>query len=202
MTTRTIAGIVFVGVVASIVFAPDRVFAQRRHGERAESHRLHVVAPQHFAPRHFIAPPFAARPFFRVPVVRGVVVVPPVGYAPGYGVPPYYDTSMYAPPPPPMYGPPLGAPGGSVSIAPPMPDIIEYPNGRYELRGDGINTPYKWVWIPNPPPGPPADAPPAPGPARHTQLYRWTDKDGVVHWTDRLESVPEAYRSKMTKSQS
>jgi hypothetical protein len=83
-----------------------------------------------------------------------------------------------------------------------MPDIIEYQNGRYELRGDGINTPYKWVWIPNPPPGPPADAAPPPGPARRTTLYRWTDKDGAVHWTDRLDAVPEAYRSKVTKSQS
>jgi hypothetical protein len=32
------------------------------------------------------------------------------------------------------------------------------------------------------------------------QLYRWTDKDGVVHWTDRIDAVPEQYRSKVKQS--
>ena len=214
MTKRTTAGIAFVVIVASVTLAPHSALAQRRHDGRGEGSRLRTVVP-HLPTPHFIAPPrFVGRPFFPRPFVRGVVVVPPVvGYAPGYAaLPSYYDTSMYAPPPayapppvyapPPAYGPPIGAPGGSVSIAPPMPDVIEYANGRYELRGDGINTPYKWVWIPNPPPGPPADAAPPPGPVRHTTLYRWTDKDGAVHWTDRLDAVPEAYRSKVTKSQS
>jgi len=39
-------------------------------------------------------------------------------------------------------------------------NVVRYPHGRYELRGDGVTTAYQWVWIPNPPP-PPA-APPAP----------------------------------------
>jgi hypothetical protein len=26
--------------------------------------------------------------------------------------------------------------------------VVNYPNGRYELYGDGMNTPYYWVWIP------------------------------------------------------
>src|SRR2546427_13023419 len=30
--------------------------------------------------------------------------------------------------------------------------VVEYPHGRYELRGDGIKTPYQWVWIPKAPP--------------------------------------------------
>src|SRR2546427_5342754 len=34
---------------------------------------------------------------------------------------------------------------------PPMPSVVEYPHGRYELRGDGVTAPYAWVWIPNPP---------------------------------------------------
>ena len=43
------------------------------------------------------------------------------------------------------------------------PTVIYYAHGRYELRGDGIQTPYQWVWIPNPPPPPPPPAaPPAP----------------------------------------
>jgi len=102
----------------------------------------------------------------------------------------------------------------SVSVAPAPPEnVIQYSHGRYELRGDGVSTPYRWVWIPNPPPPPPA-APPPPtgeppsfvpspgdsspgGPAapRQSQLYRWTDTVGVVHWTDRIDSVPEKYRA-------
>src|SRR5438034_8837809 len=32
--------------------------------------------------------------------------------------------------------------------------VIQYPNGRYELHGDGIYTAYQWIWIPNPAPLP------------------------------------------------
>src|SRR2546428_13029657 len=50
--------------------------------------------------------------------------------------------------------------------APPYPTVVQYPHGRYELRGDGIQMPYQWVWIPNPPlPPPPPAAAPAPPPA-------------------------------------
>jgi hypothetical protein len=94
-----------------------------------------------------------------------------------------------------------------------METVVQYSHGRYELRGDGIATPYRWVWIPNPPPPPPVAPPPAaeppaappssngsngsngPAPARQSQLYRWTDAAGVIHWTDRLDAVPERYRA-------
>jgi hypothetical protein len=35
--------------------------------------------------------------------------------------------------------------------------VVTYPEGRYELRGDGVATPYYWVWIPRgaTPPSPP-----------------------------------------------
>ena len=87
-------------------------------------------------------------------------------------------------------------------MAPPMPSVIEYPTGQYELRGDGMSLPYQWVWIPNPPLGPPPDAPAAPGPVRHTELYRWTDETGAVHWTDRLDAVPQQHRAQTTKLRS
>jgi hypothetical protein len=84
-----------------------------------------------------------------------------------------------------------------------MPRIVEFPNGRYELRGDGVSSPYTWVWVPNPPMAPP-EAPPAPpaaepAPARQPSrptatVYRWTDEQGVTTWTDRLEKVPARYR--------
>src|SRR5262245_38410038 len=69
------------------------------------------------------------------------------GGQPVYGVQPTYAPPAYTvaatPPPPP----------------PPMPSVVEYPNGRFELRGDGMTMPYNWVWIPNPPPPPPVAAP-------------------------------------------
>jgi hypothetical protein len=89
----------------------------------------------------------------------------------------------------------------------PAPTVIEYPTGRYELRGDGASTPYSWVWIPNPPPAPPAEppgAPPGPGAAPAPTdltpaprvIYRWTDAEGVVHFTDSLDAVPLEYRAR------
>jgi hypothetical protein len=107
--------------------------------------------------------------------------------------------------------------------------VVEYPTGRYELRGDGVSTPYVWVWIPNPPSAPPAPAPAASPPAppappssvpraapeppapasvasdqasaRTSRLYRWVDEQGVVHLTDAWESVPDRYRSQARRGE-
>jgi Domain of unknown function (DUF4124) len=104
----------------------------------------------------------------------------------GYSAP---GSSDYAPPP--VYGSPAG---GSVSVAPapPTPSVVQFPNGRYELRGDGISTPYTWVWISNPPQAPPAAPPAPPG---EQQFYRWTDEQGVVHLTNEPDAVPAKYRT-------
>jgi hypothetical protein len=120
----------------------------------------------------------------------------------------YYDApdssrAAYGYSPPMVYTQPVTAPIPAAPSPPPTPSVIQYENGRYELRGDGMTTPYTWVWIPNPPPPPPPPppaAPPAPRladnpPPRSSQLYRWTDEQGVVHLTDRLDSVPRAYRA-------
>lgn len=37
-------------------------------------------------------------------------------------------------------------------------NVVRYAHGRHVLRGDGVTTPYQWVWIPNPPPPPPPPA--------------------------------------------
>ncbi len=52
-----------------------------------------------------------------------------------------------APPPPP---PPVPAPTVVVTPAPPVVTqrVITYPEGRYELRGDGRVAAYYWVWVP------------------------------------------------------
>ena len=123
-----------------------------------------------------------------------------------------YSSAVYASTPV-VYSQP--APAAVPTPAPlPIPAVIEYPTGWYQLRGDGVTIAYVWVWIPKPPPppsespsappaGPPAPGSPPTGPpasqppsAPRSELYRWADEQGVVHWTDRLGKVPERYRSR------
>lgn len=91
------------------------------------------------------APLVAPRPVYAVPVVAP----PPVVYSP---YPPVYTY-------PPVYAVP-----SQVVVTTPMPTVVQYPHGRYELQGDGVTTPYQWVWIPNPPPPPPVAPPPPSSP--------------------------------------
>ena len=138
---------------------------------------------------------------------HGFVASGPVGYYwPSYladSGPAYVEPPAYAYAPAPAYIPTLSAPAPPPPPpAPPTPSVVEHPGGRYELRGDGVSTPYTWVWVPNPPPAPPPPpaAEPAPSaPARRSSLYTWTDRDGVVHWTDNANIVPEEYRAKVQK---
>jgi hypothetical protein len=98
--------------------------------------------------------------------------------------------------------------GGTASV----PTVVEYPTGWYQLRGDGVTAPYVWVWIPKPPPAPsqpPAVIPPVPPPPvgsltpeggsdqspRRKGLFRWIDEEGIAHWTDQRESIPQRYRA-------
>jgi hypothetical protein len=120
---------------------------------------------------------------------------------------PAYQEPVYVPQP--VYAAPAYAPSYA---PPPMQRVVEYSTGRYELHGDGYSTAYRWVWIPNPPPPPaevvpepqaaPPAAPVAREPIRRLDFYRWTDDQGVVHFSDRLDRVPEAYRSQVKKSPS
>lgn len=77
------------------------------------------------------------RPFARARTGLPLVVYAPPGYS-GDGPPGYYEAPV-------DYDPSAGGMSGA----------IEYPSGRYELRGDGTTTPYVSVWIPNPPSAPP-----------------------------------------------
>lgn len=119
--------------------------------------------------------------------------------------PAVYSVNLYNPAPAapaaPAYEPPAASMGSGAS------GIVEYPGGRYELRGDGMTTPYTWVWIPNPPSGPPGMAPMrapgsselAPGGRGHV-VYHWTDAEGVMHMTDRWEAVPQLYRQQAKRN--
>jgi Domain of unknown function (DUF4124) len=174
----------------------------------ADGRRGHVRGDFHgarpFDRRHHHG--FGHRPFFPVFVAPSVVVVPPFLLAPG---PAYAPPAVYAVPPVYAALPPYAAP-----VPPPLPRVVEFPTGRYELRGDGVYSPYTWVWIPYPPvaplPPPPPSAPPAPPaaapeptsrrpPAQTAQLYRWTDEQGVTTWTDSLEKVPARYRAQTSR---
>ncbi|MBI2216481.1 MAG: hypothetical protein HYU51_04210 [Candidatus Rokubacteria bacterium] len=171
-------------------------------------HRGFAHAPKAgFGHRGFAHSPFVHkhRGFHKPSFIRGFV-------------PFVSSTAIVVSAPPPVFvGPPVAAvavPPAPVVVAPPpppMPRVVEYAHGRYELRGDGVTTPYVWVWIPNPPPPPPPPAPASPpaesqapqappaardaSPARSAQIYCFTDEHGVTTWTDQLNRVPERYRA-------
>jgi len=176
----------------------SRAFIAAQPGARGFVHGKDVFFPRH---------PFVRHPFFfhRGFNSFGTVVVfgGPFGYWPSSDPSLYNQPMVYSPPP--AYAAPYPpSADNTLSLYPPMPSVVEFPTGRYELRGDGRTEPYHWVWIPKPPTAPPAEpsspAPPPPfgdpGPTRHTPLYRWTDEQGTVHLTDRSDSVPDRYRAK------
>jgi hypothetical protein len=162
-----------------------------------------AFVPAPMAPRPSLAPrprppdPPRQHPFGRGPSRSSAVGYPvfvPVPVSPGY--PELYDPAA-------LYGPPAGMEVVTPTLAaPPAPTSIEHRGGRYELRGDGVATPHVWVWLPDPPSappgGPPAAAPVPPmalAPPESTEIYRFTDEQGVVNWTDRWDSIPERYRA-------
>jgi hypothetical protein len=96
-----------------------------------------------FAP-FIIAGEVLAHTVPRVVVAPAPACCPP---APVYQAPPVYSA-------PAAYARPANA--APVST---QPRVILYPHGRYVLQGDGVVTAYRWVWIPNPPVGPPPPPP-------------------------------------------
>ena len=75
-----------------------------------------------------------------------------------------YPPQDYPAAPPPYAAPPGYYPQGYYPPAyytmPPMVELqreVLFPEGRYILQGDGVSTPYRWVWVPNPPTAPPAN---------------------------------------------
>jgi hypothetical protein len=146
---------------------------------------VYTGAPPAIAPSFRSAIPQTRVIGFRRLAKSGV----PVAYVTG---PAFYEPLVYAAPPPPaVTAAPVAAP-----VAPPPPerDVIHHPEGRQELRGDGVVTPYRWVWIPNPPP------PPRSG--RDAPLFAWIDEQGELHVTDRWERVPERYRAEAKRNRS
>jgi len=214
MRQRAIGIVVFVGLLASLA-TPTGVAADARfrgHGVRTFGghHRAPAIHTHRFNHhrgfRHHVG---GLGVVIAAPIV---VYTPPVFAAPitAY-TPPFAPPVIYSPPPPVVSAPPVvySAPPLVAERAPaPLPRVVEHPHGRYELRGDGVNTPYTWVWIPKPPPPPPAPPPaatpngaPTSGrglPARE-QVYQWVDERGVANWTNRVDRVPRRYREQASQ---
>jgi hypothetical protein len=143
-----LAAALLVGITAPAAHAGGGHFRHRGPGG--------LVAAALFAPFALIAAPFIIASSVAAATAPAVVVAPPprVYYAPppvaySYAPPPV----SYAPPPV-SYAPP---PAQVVSVQPaaPQPSVVQYPHGRYELRGDGVTVAYQWVWVPNAPVAPP-----------------------------------------------
>jgi hypothetical protein len=163
--------------------------------------RTDVVPSGHHARRHAHAGRFPHTVFLYTPAtLYGLPADPP---APVVDVSTVVHASpiVYVSPTVVVATPPPSAVAPAAEPLPPLPTVVEHPTGRYELRGDGVTTPYVWVWIPNPPPGPPVAPTPTSGEPRagsatanRSQIYRWTDDEGTISWTNRPESIPEAHR--------
>jgi hypothetical protein len=135
---------VAIGLATFAIFAPFIIVGEA----------LALIVPYR-APAVVVAPP----PVYSAPPAA-YYAPPPVYYAPpaAYSAPP----PAYSAPPPAYSAPPVYGRQAYAAPAPAQPTVIQYPHGRYELRGDGIATAYQWVWIPNPPIAPPPPGAPAP----------------------------------------
>jgi hypothetical protein len=213
MKNLTLVALASAALVTAGLWFPDPAEADGRNVFRGPSHpqhnRLHAAPPKHFPPPRFNHGHHGNNHFGRFGTKHygsfgggwygGYIASPGIVYS-SPPPPVYVPTPVYVPSPP--SAPPVS------SVPTPSETVIEFPNGRYELRGDGITTPHRWVWVPNPPAAPPSDATSgstpkaAPEPTPRIDVFRWTDEAGVVHLTDRLDKVPEAYRAKVTKSKS
>ena len=125
-----------VALVASVATAD----AQPRHEERGRFDRRHEVERHREPDRH-------RNVDWRFERGRGW------HYRPGFGAwSPYYAWWLVN--------------RQVVMLAEPTVTVVDYPTGRYVLRGDGIYEPYYWAWIPAraviaaPPPPPLGAAPP------------------------------------------
>jgi hypothetical protein len=145
--------------------------------------------------------PAAIAPSFRSPTLTTTRFIGP-RLVPGFPLPVYVGAPSYFDPvaivaAPPVAAAPVPPPAPP---APPAPEVVEHADGRYVLRGNGVEVPYRWAWIPNPPAAPPPTTAPASKP--DVRLYGGTDEDGVVHVTDRFDRIPARHREQAKRNAS
>ena len=141
--------LIALALVVALTLAFTAPTAEARHG--------HVVVDIGTAVGLALVAPFIIVGSILSPLVQQPPVYaypPPVVERPVVLQQPAYAAPAYAPPPPSYASRTLQTPPAS------HPTTVQYPHGRYELRGDGVRTAYQWVWIPNAPPPPPAPAAP------------------------------------------
>lgn len=184
---QRIPTLAFLGLAATLAFAAEAGGPSRGGGAVFGRPAIGVfpTAPAAIAPS-FRNATFARTHYFGPRAIAGVGV--PVFVGP----PAYYGPAEYAAPPIAYVAPPPAPP------APPPPEVVEYSDGRYELRGDGIAVPHRWVWVPKPPAAPPTATPPKPD----VRLYGWTDEQGVVNVTDRFDRIPVRFREQAKRNAS
>jgi hypothetical protein len=61
---------------------------------------------------------------------------------------------------------PVATPVVAAAPAAPATQVVTYPEGRYQLYGDGTRVPYYWVWVPSGATVTPAPPAPPPLPTR------------------------------------
>src|SRR5688572_11496181 len=111
-----------------------------KHGHSLQKHGFghHRLSPHHTHGHSFHKHGFGHHQFFRRHFVSVGVVAPSAvlfSSPPIFlGPPPYYSAPVYAPPV--VYGAPVYSPPAP---PPAVPRVVEYPTGRYELRGDGVS---------------------------------------------------------------
>jgi hypothetical protein len=181
----------FLGLAASLAFAAHGGGPSRGGGGTVLGRPIVGVYPT--APAA-IAPSFRNSTYPRTRF-HGPRPLAAVGVPVYVGPPAYYAPPAYAEPPV-AYLPPAPPPAPAAPPSPPEREVVEHSDGRYQLRGDGITVPHRWVWIPHPPP------PPASKPKPDVRLYGWTDEQGVIHITDRLDRIPERYRAQAQRNAS
>ena len=63
----------------------------------------------------------------------------------------------------------------TATVSPNLPTVITYPTGRYQLYGDGVATPYYWVWIPAGAAAPPGIVTPPPPPMPRANVVTYNE---------------------------
>ena len=186
---KNLSTLAFLALATTLAFAADARGPSRGGGTVLGKPAIGV----------FPAAPAAIAPSFRnstFPRTRfhGGRPVAAFGVPVYVGPPAYYDPSVEAPPPVAYAAPPIPP---APAAPPPPSEVVEHSDGRYILRGDGISVPYRWVWVPNPPPAPPTAAA-----KPDVRLYAWTDEHGVLNVTDRLDKVPQRHREQAKRNAS
>lgn len=152
------AMLIALGLLPATVHAQHRIHGGGRHGGGHFDGGHHRFHHRPFGSRVVVFAPFV--PFgFGYYGAPWLVYSDPPAYSPpprigyptsiAYGSP-YAPPPAYAAPPPAAYAPPPPSAPPQQDAEPLQREVV-FPSGRYVLRGDGINAPYTWVWIPNPP---------------------------------------------------